>query len=219
MKLTLLGTGTPAPSLTRQSSGYLIDVVGDVLVWDHGPGSHQRLLEGGRRATEVTHAFFTHLHYDHCMDYARLVLSGGSRRGQDPDLPLGPRRALRRAETVCKRGHPRPDRKAHRVFHRRSTSVTATATASDEITPDRVIQGEAEDRRPRATRSHSRVPCVPADGRGTILFRRRRLYDPSSSTNCDVLVLMNHHYSGTEASPAFRACSNHEDNAMLAARS
>jgi hypothetical protein len=36
LTVTLLGTGTPAPSLTRQSSGYLIDVGGDLLVWDHG---------------------------------------------------------------------------------------------------------------------------------------------------------------------------------------
>jgi ribonuclease BN (tRNA processing enzyme) len=72
--VTLLGTGTPGPSLTRQSSGYLIDVSNDVIVWDHGPGAHQRLIESGRRSTDVTHAFFTHLHYDHCMDYGRLVL-------------------------------------------------------------------------------------------------------------------------------------------------
>ena len=31
MKITLLGTGTPAPSLTRQSSGYLIEVGNDVI--------------------------------------------------------------------------------------------------------------------------------------------------------------------------------------------
>ena len=35
--ITLLGTGTPAPSLTRQSSGYLIEVGSDLIVWDHGP--------------------------------------------------------------------------------------------------------------------------------------------------------------------------------------
>ena len=74
MRTTLLGTGTPAPSLERQSSGYLIDLGGDVLVLDHGPGAYHRLLESGRRAVDVTHAFFSHLHYDHCMDYARLVL-------------------------------------------------------------------------------------------------------------------------------------------------
>jgi excisionase family DNA binding protein len=50
MRITLLGTGTPSPSLERQSSGYLIDVAGDLLVLDHGPGAHHRLLESGRRA-------------------------------------------------------------------------------------------------------------------------------------------------------------------------
>jgi ribonuclease BN (tRNA processing enzyme) len=74
LSLTILGSGTPSPSLKRQSSGYLIEAGRDVVVWDHGPGAHHRLLECGRRSIDVTHAFFTHLHYDHCMDYGRLVL-------------------------------------------------------------------------------------------------------------------------------------------------
>ena len=74
MKITLLGTGTPAPSLTRQSSGYLFDVGEDVIVMDHGPGAAHRLLEAGRHPTEVTHVFLSHMHYDHIMDYPRLVL-------------------------------------------------------------------------------------------------------------------------------------------------
>ena len=60
MKITLLGTGTPAPSLRRQSSGYLFDLGGDVIVMDHGPGAHNRLLEAGYKATDVTHLFLTH---------------------------------------------------------------------------------------------------------------------------------------------------------------
>jgi len=36
MKVTMLGTGTPAPSLKRASSGYLIDVGDDVIVIDQG---------------------------------------------------------------------------------------------------------------------------------------------------------------------------------------
>ncbi|MEK9724690.1 MAG: MBL fold metallo-hydrolase, partial [Rhodospirillaceae bacterium] len=74
MKLTILGTGTPAPSLKRACSGYMIEVGDDLIVMDHGPDAHRRLLESGKRATDVTHVFFTHLHYDHCLDYARLVL-------------------------------------------------------------------------------------------------------------------------------------------------
>ena len=74
MKITLLGTGTPTPSLVRQSSGYLIEVGDDLVVIDHGPGAHHRLIESGHRAVDVSHAFFSHLHYDHCIDYPRLVL-------------------------------------------------------------------------------------------------------------------------------------------------
>lgn len=72
--ITLLGTGTPAPSLQRQSSGYLLRVGEDVIVIDHGPGAAHRLLEAGARPTDVTHLFFTHLHYDHIADYPRLFL-------------------------------------------------------------------------------------------------------------------------------------------------
>lgn len=36
LSITLLGTGTPSPSLDRQSSGYLIEAGHDVIVWDHG---------------------------------------------------------------------------------------------------------------------------------------------------------------------------------------
>ena len=74
LKITLLGTGTPAPSLERQGSSFLFEVGDDLIVMDHGPGAHHRLLESGHRAVDVTHVFFTHLHYDHCMDYGRLVL-------------------------------------------------------------------------------------------------------------------------------------------------
>jgi ribonuclease Z len=75
MKITLLGTGNPAPSLKRMGSGYLVSVADDLIVFDHGPGSHHRLLETGTKATDVTHAFFSHLHYDHFLDFPRLLLT------------------------------------------------------------------------------------------------------------------------------------------------
>ena len=102
MKITLLGTGTPAPSLVRQSAGYLFEVGGDLIVMDHGPGAHHRLIESGHRAVDVSHAFFSHLHYDHCMDYARLVLQRWD-MGADriPDLEVyGPTPIARMTELL-----------------------------------------------------------------------------------------------------------------------
>jgi ribonuclease BN (tRNA processing enzyme) len=57
------------------SSGHLVEIGDDVILFDHGFGAHHRLLEAGIPATRVTHMFFTHLHYDHFGDYARLVLT------------------------------------------------------------------------------------------------------------------------------------------------
>jgi hypothetical protein len=102
MKITLLGTGTPTPSLKRASSGYLIEVGDDVIVMDHGPNAHQRLLESGRRAADVSHVFLSHLHYDHCMDYPRLVLQRWDiGAGRVPDLEVyGPPPLARMTELL-----------------------------------------------------------------------------------------------------------------------
>jgi hypothetical protein len=49
LSITLLGTGTPSPSLERQSSGYLIEAGHDVIVWDHGPGAQCSMPSSRRR--------------------------------------------------------------------------------------------------------------------------------------------------------------------------
>jgi ribonuclease Z len=74
VKLTLLGTGSPVPSRRRSSSGYLLQVGADVLIVDHGTGAFSRLMETGVQATDVTHVFLSHLHFDHCADFIRLFL-------------------------------------------------------------------------------------------------------------------------------------------------
>ncbi len=190
--ITLLGTGTPAPSLTRQSSGYLIEVGDDLIVWDHGPGAHQRLIESGHRSTETTHAFFTHLHYDHCMDYGRLVLQRwdqGADRISDlnvygpPPLARMTRAALRRRRCLWSR-HPRARRapkQPRRVRSARRETATPAAGASGHGDSRRVghrRQWMESDGRVRAARpAVSRMPRPSAryQGRLDLLHRRQRL--------------------------------------------
>jgi ribonuclease Z len=96
LRLWLLGTGTPTPSLARACSGYLIEAGGHRIVFDLGFGAYHRILELGMPVTGVTHVFFSHHHYDHMGDYARLVLTRWDQgAGKIPDLrvygppPLG----------------------------------------------------------------------------------------------------------------------------------
>jgi len=89
MKLWLLGTGTPTPSLRRMCSGYVLEHGKDLIVFDHGFGAHHRLLELQLPATRVTHCFLSHLHYDHMGDYPRLVLTRWDQgAGRIPELQV-----------------------------------------------------------------------------------------------------------------------------------
>jgi len=102
MHIRLLGTGTPTPSLVRMSSGYLVRVGDDVILFDHGPGAYHRMMEAGVAATDVTHVFFSHLHYDHCLDYARLLLTRWDQgAGALPELEVyGPPHTARMTELL-----------------------------------------------------------------------------------------------------------------------
>ena len=44
MKITLLGTGTPTPSLKRISSGYMVKVGSDTLLFEQSPGTYHRMI-------------------------------------------------------------------------------------------------------------------------------------------------------------------------------
>ncbi|MEM8951280.1 MAG: MBL fold metallo-hydrolase, partial [Pseudomonadota bacterium] len=73
MKLTILGSGSPEAYARRASSGYLLEVAGQRILFDCGGGVVSRLVEAGFRPSDIDYLFFTHLHSDHMIDYARLI--------------------------------------------------------------------------------------------------------------------------------------------------
>lgn len=236
MKITLLGTGTPSPSLERMGSGYLFEVGNDVIVMDHGPGAHHRLLESGHKAVEVTHAFFTHLHYDHCMDYGRLVLQRWD-QGADkiPELNVyGPPPIQRMTNLLFgPDGVYGPDIRA-RIEHRSSIDQFEArggkaprkrpAPVVRELKPGDVIQGTKWKLTVgQATHVQPYLECLAfrLDGEdGSVCYTG----DSGASDDivelakgCDMLIHMNHYFSGMAPSPAYRAaCGNHKDNAETA---
>ena len=89
MKITLLGTGSPEANTRRASSGYLVECGDDVILFDCGGGVFDRLLQAGYQPSDITHLFFTHMHSDHMMDYARLVHAAWD-EGGPPVKVFGP---------------------------------------------------------------------------------------------------------------------------------
>ena len=89
LKLTLLGTGTPTPLFHRAGSGYLVTFDEEVLLFDCGPGVARRLLEAAVPLQALTRLFLTHLHYDHCVDFACIVLTRWDQgAGKIPELEV-----------------------------------------------------------------------------------------------------------------------------------
>jgi ribonuclease BN (tRNA processing enzyme) len=102
MRIRLLGTGTPTPSLKRMSSGYLVETGSRKILFDFGPGAYHRLLEAGVKPVQVTDVFFTHLHYDHCLDYIRLLMTRWDQgAGRIPELNVyGPAHTAKMTDLV-----------------------------------------------------------------------------------------------------------------------
>lgn len=89
LELTLLGTGTPTPLLSRAGSSYLVTLDEERFLFDCGPQCVRRLLEQGLSPTSISRLFLTHLHYDHCVDYGYLVLSRWDQGvGKIPELQV-----------------------------------------------------------------------------------------------------------------------------------
>jgi ribonuclease BN (tRNA processing enzyme) len=237
MKIKLLGTGTPTPSLKAASSGYLLTIGDDVIVLDHGPGAHHRLMEAGYRSTQVTHFFCTHLHYDHCMEYPRLVLQRWDMgAGLIPELQVfGPRPILRMTEQLfAPDGVYGPDIAA-RCNHQGSIDIyegrggklprLPPAPLVREVAAGDVVKGK--DWTVSIANTWHAQPyleclayrfnsdkgslCYTGDSGGvcdTVVELAR---------GCDVLIHMCHYFTGTEPTPEYRRmCGNHIDVAHVA---
>jgi ribonuclease Z len=93
IKVTLLGTGTPVPAMTRFGPSILVEAGGQKYLFDAGRGAMQRLAQLKVRWQDVDGVFLTHLHSDHVVGFPDLWLTGWL-VGPGRDRPLrvwGPR--------------------------------------------------------------------------------------------------------------------------------
>ena len=76
IKVTLLGTGSPRPSIDRNGPAVLVEVSGKYLLFDAGRGVVQRLQQLDIPVSEIKNVFLTHLHSDHISALDDVWLTG-----------------------------------------------------------------------------------------------------------------------------------------------
>ena len=76
LAVTLLGTGSPPPLMSRFGPSTLVEAGEEKLIFDVGRGVTQRIFQLGMPLREVTGVFLTHFHSDHTVGIPDLWLTG-----------------------------------------------------------------------------------------------------------------------------------------------
>ncbi len=75
MRITILGSGTAAPRLNRNMSGYLLEAGAKKILLDSGAGTIRQLLKLKANLLDIDDIFYTHLHNDHINDLGAIIWS------------------------------------------------------------------------------------------------------------------------------------------------
>lgn len=88
IRVTLLGTGGPPPSLIRFGPSILVEADSEKLLFDVGRGASQRLAQLRVSYAGLTALFLTHLHSDHVVGLPDLWLTGWLLSRRETPLPV-----------------------------------------------------------------------------------------------------------------------------------
>lgn len=89
-EVILLGTGMPYPDPTASGPATAVVVGGRVLLFDAGPGVMRRVKAANLPINGPEALFITHLHSDHTLGYADLILTSWVMRRRTPFPVYGP---------------------------------------------------------------------------------------------------------------------------------
>ncbi|MEX2599265.1 MAG: MBL fold metallo-hydrolase [Dehalococcoidia bacterium] len=90
MEVTLLGTGTPTPSPVRAGPSQHLSIADTSVLIDCGSGVCRRMVECGLEPKDVDVLFVTHMHSDHTIDLAHVLLTGWIKYRTKPLVIVGP---------------------------------------------------------------------------------------------------------------------------------
>src|SRR5918999_6558315 len=93
MEITIVGSGTVVPRLSRRQSCVVVETEEESIAVDLGSGAVRGMLHAGLDPFAVDRIFFTHFHPDHTVDVVALLFSikYGAEEGRVRPLhPTGP---------------------------------------------------------------------------------------------------------------------------------
>ena len=90
MRVIFLGTGTPRLNIERFSQSMLVEYGNEKLLFDVGRGSAIRMAQANISIQEVDKVFLTHLHSDHTLGMADLIMTGWVYQRNKPLQIYGP---------------------------------------------------------------------------------------------------------------------------------
>lgn len=73
MQLTVLGSGTSIPLTYKASPSIMLNVDGNILLLDMGPGTLRQLARAGISNNSINHVLFSHFHPDHTADLIHFL--------------------------------------------------------------------------------------------------------------------------------------------------
>jgi ribonuclease BN (tRNA processing enzyme) len=88
MSLTILGSGTCVPSLSRSSCSVLLKINGKCLLFDSGAGTMGRLLEAGTDIFDISYVFYSHFHPDHTGELVSFLFANKYPDGTRRTIPI-----------------------------------------------------------------------------------------------------------------------------------
>ena len=86
--VTILGSGTGVPSLTRASCSVLVATARERIVLDAGCGTIHRLVAAGHNLCSVTHLVLSHFHPDHSGELASFLFANKYPHTGQRQVPL-----------------------------------------------------------------------------------------------------------------------------------
>ena len=147
-KLFILGTGTPNPNPERMGSSYLVLANDEPYLFDYGTGVIRRIAAfspswgGEYQALEVEnlkYSFLTHIHSDHTLGLADLIITPWIMGRSEPLKIFGPKGAKNMHTNIIKAYQPDID---YRIYGTQPQNSTGYKVIFNELKDKFVYQDE-----------------------------------------------------------------------------